>query len=57
MDVQSAYYVVNPQGDLEKTEKLFGGWFSREEGWEGVVGKPPPTEQLSAALQEKDVYM
>lgn len=57
MDVQSAYFVVNPQGDLKKTEKLFGGWFSKEEGWEGVVGKAPPTEQLSAALQEKDVYM
>lgn len=57
LDVHSAYFVVNPQGDLKKTEKLFGKWFSGEEGWEGVVGTPPETTQLSAALEEKDLYM
>ena len=48
---------MNPQGDLKKTEQLFGEWFSREEGWEGVVGVVPPIDQLSTALQEKDMYM
>ena len=37
-------------------ENWFSGLFSREEVGR-VVGRPPPTEQLSAALQEKDVYM
>ncbi len=49
--------MVNPQGDLEKTEKLFGEWFRGEVGWEGVVGTPPHADQLSAALREKDLYM
>ena len=49
--------MVNPQGDLKKTEKLFGEWFSSERGWEGVIGKVPETNQLSTALQEKDLYM
>lgn len=57
LDVESAYFVVNPQGDLKKTEKLFGQWFSGEEGWEGVVGKPPSTDRLSVVLQEKDMYI
>lgn len=57
LDVESAYFVVNPQGDLKKTEKMFGQWFSGEEGWEGVVGKPPSTDRLSVVLQEKDMYM
>ena len=48
---------MNPQGDLKKTEKLFGEWFCGETGWEGVVGIPPISDKLSAALQEKDVYM
>ncbi len=57
VDVQSTYFVLNPQGDLKKTEKLFGERFSGEEGWEGVIGKAPPTDQLTAALQEKELYM
>ena len=57
MDVNSAYFVVNPQGDLKKTEKLFGPQFSQQAGWEGVVGTPPPTNDLIAALQRKSLYV
>ena len=57
MDVNSAYFVVNPQGDLKKTERLFGERFSRQEGWEGVVGTPPPTDALTTALQCKSLYV
>lgn len=57
MDVHSTYFVVNPQGDLKKTEKMFGDWFSNEKGWNGVVGQPPDPSKLSTALQEKDLYV
>ena len=57
VDVDSAYFVVNPQGDLKKTQELFGGRFSRQEGWEGVVNAPPTPEQLSQALESKSLYM
>ena len=55
-DIQSCYYVINPNGDLKRTERKFSEWFAGE-GWQGVVGKPPPTDELSRELQEKDVYM
>jgi separase len=57
LDTKSTFYVVNPEGDLKKTEELFRGWFTREEGWEGVVGELPPSEVLSTALQEKDLFV
>lgn len=57
MDVNSTYFVVNPGGDLKKTEKLFKDWFGGQEGWEGVVGTAPPTDEFSTALQEKDLYV
>jgi len=57
MDVRSTYFVVNPLGDLKKTEKLFASRFFEEEGWEGVAGKAPSTDELSLALQERDLYM
>ena len=57
IDVRSTFFVVNPDGDLKKTEQQFGEWFRSEAGWEGVVGTPPKSDQLSAALQEKDLYM
>lgn len=49
--------MVNPRGDLKKTEKLFANRFFKERGWEGVAGEAPPTDQLSTALQERDLYV
>lgn len=57
VDVRSTYFVVNPGGDLKKTEKLFGDWFDGQAGWKGVVGTAPPPDEFSVALQEKDLYV
>ncbi len=57
VDTNSTYFVVNPQGNLKKTEEMFGGRFSKCEGWEGVVGTPPPPGQLRQALETKSLYM
>ena len=53
----SAYYILNPHGDLKNTEKRFANFFSNERGWSGVIGSPPSNEEFSTALQEKDLYV
>lgn len=57
LNSDSAFYVLNPGGDLLKTQKVFSSWFSRQEGWEGVVGRPPTDSEFTGALQSKDLYM
>ena len=53
----SAYYVLNPHGDLKNTEKRFANFFTNESGWSGVTGSPPSHEEFAAALQENDLYV
>ena len=57
MNIGSAYYVLNPQGDLKKTQELFSKKFSDQVGWEGVVGAPPTSQDLKEALENKSLYM
>ena len=56
-DPHSAYYILNPHGDLKNTEKRFANMFANERGWSGVIGTPPSNEEFSAALQKKDFYV
>ncbi len=53
----SAFYVLNPGGDLLKTQSVFATWFNTQEGWEGVVGRPPTDTEYTSALQSKDLYV
>ncbi|TFY57836.1 hypothetical protein EVG20_g8385, partial [Dentipellis fragilis] len=58
-DPRSAYYVLNPSGDLGGTEKRFAGWLENMKavGWEGTVGTAPSEQQVLDALQRKDLFI
>ena len=45
-----AYYVLNPGGDLARTQATFETAFA-EPPWEGVAGRPPPVDAVREALQ------
>lgn len=51
-----AYYVLNPGGDLARTQSVFENSFVRPP-WEGVAGTPPSADALSTALGSKDLYV
>jgi separase len=51
-----AYYVLNPGGDLARTQNTFESSFAKPP-WEGVSGAPPPVETLATALREKNLYV
>ena len=50
------YYVLNPAGDLARTQATFGQRFASLP-WEGVSGEPPSPTALSSALTRKDLYV
>lgn len=58
---RSTYYVLNPSGDLTKSEIRFGAWTKEMAapavGWQGVVGRVPSEQELLDALAKKDLVM
>ena len=56
-DPRKAFYVLNPRGDLPNTEKVFAGWFTNEQGWRGVVGRSPTSEEFTVALQNHSLFV
>ncbi|MBN3301728.1 ESPL1 protein, partial [Amia calva] len=57
VDPQRAFYVLNPQANLPSTEERFRDWFTSEEGWQGVCGTAPTSDQVQEALATKDLYI
>jgi separase len=59
VDPRKTYYVLNPSGDLGRTEGRFVSWLKEmgKVGWEGVVGRPPSEQQFLDALSRKDLVM
>ena len=52
-----AFYVLNPAGDLKKTQGAFEADFTSVATWEGVVGTAPTPEAVERALSSKDLYI
>lgn len=52
----NTYYVLNPSGDLAKTQEAFEVWFKENIGWEGKVGQVPTIDEYVAGLQKHDLY-
>ena len=59
VDPRKSYYVLNPSGDLGRTEGRFASWLKDmgKVGWDGVVGRPPSEQQFLDALTRKDLVM
>lgn len=57
VDPHSTFYVLNPSGDLKKTQQAFEQWFKSEENWEGIINEEPLPEQIMDALQRHDIFI
>ncbi|KAK0494593.1 cysteine peptidase C50 [Armillaria luteobubalina] len=59
IDPRKGYYLLNPSGDLNRTEGRFKEWAEGMEsaGWLGIVGRPPSEQQFLNALQDRDIVV
>lgn len=60
LDSTKTSYVLNPGGDLLKTQSSFQPWLGameRDFGWNGVIGRAPLEEEVKAALLHQDLFM
>ncbi|KAK9162182.1 hypothetical protein Syun_003084 [Stephania yunnanensis] len=56
IDPLDAFYLLNPSGDLERTQIEFEDWF-RDQRLEGKAGMAPTTEELALALKNHDLFI
>lgn len=59
VDASSGYYILNPSGDLGRTEDRFRDWSKdmRKMGWDGVVGRPMSEQEFVNALRTRDLVV
>lgn len=59
VDPSKGYFVLNPGGDLGRTEERFKGWVNdmKRVGWDGIIGTPPSEQQFLSALSRKDLVV
>ena len=55
-DLNSLYYLLNPSGDLQRTQAALKHQIESPP-WVGVIGEPPSPPSLQAALGQKDVFL
>ncbi|XP_054751240.2 separin-like [Lytechinus pictus] len=51
------YFILNPMGDLDNTQKTFQDWFQKENKWKGVVGRGPSKPEYTSALTDHDLFV
>ncbi|KAF9003465.1 hypothetical protein BDZ89DRAFT_1095795 [Hymenopellis radicata] len=59
VDPRKGYYILNPSGDLGRTEERFQQWAKDMEsvGWQGISGRAPSELQFLNALQNNDLVV
>ncbi|KOS15637.1 cysteine-type endopeptidase [Malassezia pachydermatis] len=50
-------YVLNPGGDLHRSEERFAPLFQAQSTWQGTIGTPPLMDQIPTALATQDTFL
>ncbi|KAH6777375.1 hypothetical protein C2S51_008687 [Perilla frutescens var. frutescens] len=56
IDPLDSYYLLNPDGDLSRTQGEFENWF-KNQNIEGRIGTVPTVEELTLALKNHDLFI
>ncbi|KAJ2714736.1 separin protein, partial [Coemansia sp. Cherry 401B] len=51
------FYVLNPEGDLHRTQSNFEAHLQGQREWSGVVGRRPMNSECEHALQSSDIFL
>ncbi|KAJ2634850.1 separin protein [Coemansia sp. RSA 1286] len=54
---QHVFYVLNPEGDLHRTQTNFADYLEAQPGWRGVIGRRPMNLECERGLSSSDIFM
>ncbi|XP_076437018.1 uncharacterized protein LOC143276416 [Babylonia areolata] len=56
VDPTSVFYMMNPDGDLIKSQQFLEPFFNSNKKWKGMAGCVPTKEQFQEALTQYDIF-
>ncbi|KAJ2523464.1 separin protein [Coemansia sp. RSA 2049] len=57
VDGSRVFYVLNPEGDLHRTQENFEGFVCGQQGWRGIVGRRPMNHECEYGLSANDIFV
>ncbi|KAJ2357110.1 separin protein [Coemansia sp. RSA 2618] len=54
---ERVFYVLNPEGDLKRTQSNFEAFVRGQASWDGCVGRRPMNHECEHGLQSRDIFM
>ncbi|KAJ1727025.1 separin protein, partial [Coemansia biformis] len=57
VDGRRVFYVLNPEGDLHRTQANFEAYLQGQASWSGVAGRQPMNNECEHGLSTSDVFM
>ncbi|KAJ1946999.1 separin protein [Kickxella alabastrina] len=57
VDGNRAFYVLNPEGDLLRTQSNFESFLQAQPGWQGIVGRRPLGHECEQGLSSGDIFL
>jgi separase len=57
---RKTFYILNPSGDLAKTQQTFEPWLNdmtEKCGWKGIIGREPTSLEIKSVLQNYDLVL
>lgn len=59
VDSTKVSYLLNPEGDLKRTEETFTPWLKsmNKVGWSGIIGRRPADLEIKEILSRRDLFM
>lgn len=57
LDRAHTAYLLNPSGDLVRSEERFGPWLRSHPSWRGTVGRAPVVDEFGQALASHDAFL
>lgn len=57
LDPARTAYLLNPSGDLVRSEERFGPWLTAHPAWRGTTGRAPVIDEFAQALAMHDTFL
>ncbi|KAJ1963742.1 separin protein [Dipsacomyces acuminosporus] len=57
VDGSRVFYILNPEGDLHRTQSNFEGYLRGQASWHGVLGRKPMNHECEHGISSSDLFL
>ncbi|EGW34669.1 uncharacterized protein SPAPADRAFT_132760 [Spathaspora passalidarum NRRL Y-27907] len=56
-NLSDLFYVLNPGGDLGRSEERFKKYFTAHRNWKGIIGRKPPEDEIIHGISNTELFV